>query len=892
MPIDPYELIKLVASIFIIIVPGYLWSFLFSKHLTRLERFVFGFVVGIGVLIFSLFIFNIIFDAKITQTFTILLFTLYTIPVLVLYGLHIRRFGLPKIDLTSIKNKKFLMLVGILLFTAFMTFLPHLSNNCFLPFHVDEWIHWSYSGAVMGSGSTTFTNPYTGMGNIASPEIGFHLATSCIKWLSGSNLLTIFLFMPTIIGIFVSLTAFNIGERSKRKFGLESAFLVGFIPTTIRFLGPSFYVAVTLGLLLLIFIVWAGQLKKIQGALLMTICIWLMFIVHPPTALAGIIIMLIFPVFLAMEKEYKIAILTGIFSLISVFSIVISYYFTEIWDYYVEMFLQATSGKEYLLGLPEIWVNFEYLGILTWVLFIIGAYYSISIGKSLKRTLSFSSIAFIIIIGLYSKLNYGVPIIYERTFLYLFLLVTLVAGVGLSELRKTVEIIAKKNTFKKFKQLSKNSGYILTIAVCGSLLLITVPVHAELPYYQLIDEKDYEAFIWIENNMDDYRDENHSYEKAAVHPFKASPFSAITGLYTISSTMHPVYGYELHTDMEKFLNEKCVNTSFLEQHELSVIYGHCDNAYSEEVYENVYLYGGMPPTANFTYLPENPNIGDTVYFTSNFTTPSGRITMWEWDFGDGNTSYGETTGLEFDGVNDYAVVPNSPSLELSDAITIETWIKLNSDPDCDENNNWRRVFSKYGSWDIILEQNGKPTWSVRVDEERYRWFGSTPEWPVDEWVHVAWMYDGAKGELTSFFNGTKYTHNIDTTGDLDVSDNDVLINKPNCEACPKKGGNLPGAIRDIRIYNKVLTTDEILQNYNSTSDDNVVSNGLVSWWKMDEMGKTAQDYMGNNEATIFGAKWINDASHKYNQSGTYQVTLTVLNEKGLNYSISKNITVY
>lgn len=883
MPLDLYEFIKLLTGIFIIIVPGYLWSFLFSKHLTCLERFVFGFVIGIGVLISALFIFNIIFDAKITQTFTILLFILYTVPVLVLYGLHIYRFGLPTIDFTPIKNKKFLILAGILLFTAFMTFLPHLSNSYFLPFHVDEWIHWSYSRAVMEGGSISFANPYTGIGTIANTEIGFHLATSCIKWLTGCNLLTIFLFMPTVIGIFVSLTAFNIGERSKRKFGLESAFLVGFIPTTIRFLGPSFYVAVTLGLLLLIFIIWVGQLKKMQGALLMVICAWLMFIVHPPTALAGIIIMFIFSVFLAIGKEYKIALLTGIFSLISVLSIFISYYFTETWDRYVEMFLQATYGKEYLLGLPEIWVNFEYLGILTWVLFVIGAYYSISIGRSLKRTLSFSSIMFIIIIGFYTKFNYGIPIIYERTFLYLFLLVTLVAGVGLSELRKAIEIIAKKNTFKKFKQLSKNSGYILTIAICGSLLLITVPVHVEIPYYQMIDEKDYEAFIWIENNIDDYRDENHSYEKAAVHPFKASPFSAITGLYTISSTMHPLYGYELHIDMGKFLNEKCVNTSFLEQHGLSVIYGHCDNEYSEEVYENVYLYGGMPPTANFTYLPDNPDINDTIYFTSNFTTPYGRITMWEWDFGDGNISYGETTGLEFDGIDDYVEIHDNPSLDVTDSITLEMWVKPKI-------KSQKMVLTgKRGAYQIWRSNN---TWYFGVfNESGYHGSGySSTAVPTEEWVHVVGIYNSnlSNDQVQIWINGVK-ENSRNHTGSIKNTGNPFRI-----------GGKLSswgdvyfnGDIANVRIYKRALTPAEISQNYNATSGEDIIKSDLVSWWKMDEMGKTAQDPIGGNEATIFGAKWINGVSHKYNQSGAYQVTLAVLNEKGLDYSISKNITIH
>ena len=60
---------------------------------------------------------------------------------------------------------------------------------------------------------------------------------------------------------------------------------------------------------------------------------------------------------------------------------------------------------------------------------------------------------------------------------------------------------------------------------------------------------------------------------------------------------------------------------------------------------------------------------------------------------------------------------------------------------------------------------------------------------------------------------------------------------------------------------------------------------------MDEMGKAARDSIGSNDGNIYGARWINTASHRYNRSGAFQVNLTVWNEEGLNYLISKNITI-
>ena len=891
MPVEHFELIKLITGIIVITIPGYLWSFTLFKHLSRLERFVFGFVFGLGILTCTTFMLNAIFDIRITQTFVVLLFALYASPAFILYGISIYRFGLPKIDLTPIKNKKFIILVGILCFTLFMMFLPHLSNNYYLPFHVDEWIHWSYSQSVMESGSTTFTNPYTGVGNTTHAETGFHICTACIAYLSSANLPSIFLFLPSIIGAFISLTAFNIGERSKRKFGLEAAFIIAFIPTTIRFLGPSFYVAVTLGLLLLIFVIWLGQLKKSQGALLVVAFIGFMFIVHPPTALAGITIMIIFSVFLLLGKEYKATLLTGIFSIISIIPIIIAYYLTTRWDYSIEMFLQAAYGKEYLLKLPGIWISFEHFGVITWVLFVIGIYYSFINGKSLKRAMSFASIIFIIIIGFYSQLGYGVPILYERAFLYLFVLVGLTAGVGLSELRKSIECIAVKNTFKRYRQVSKNLRFIPPVVVCTLLLITAVSAHIEIPYYQMIDENDYETFIWIRNHIEDYRSENHSFDIGAVHPFKASPFSAITGIHIISSSMHPIYGISLENQMKKFLNEKCDNTSFLEQHRLSIIYGHCNNEYLKEIHENVFLYYGIPPEANFTFLPNEPTLNDTIYFTSDFTTPSNRIVQWEWNFGDGITSYGEIGGLEFDGIDDYVEIPDDPNWDISKAITIEIRMKLKSDLDCDENNNWRWLISKSGSWDVILEQNRRPTWSIRSDGKSHRWFGSTPTWPIDEWIHVVWTYESSTGEMTASINGNISLYNIGTPGSLDINNNSVQINRPAGVNCPNGSGNFPGVIQYVSIYKRVLTSDEISQNSNASSDNNIVTNGLAGWWRMNEMGKIVRDNKGNNDATIYGAKWMNYAEHKYKYPGTYNVNLTVWNEDGLNRSISKNITV-
>jgi len=49
---------------------------------------------------------------------------------------------------------------------------------------------------------------------------------------------------------------------------------------------------------------------------------------------------------------------------------------------------------------------------------------------------------------------------------------------------------------------------------------------------------------------------------------------------------------------------------------------------------NVILVKG-PPTASFTYSPENPLINDEIRFDASLSYDDGRIVKYEWDFGDG-----------------------------------------------------------------------------------------------------------------------------------------------------------------------------------------------------------------------------------------------------------------
>ena len=99
----------------------------------------------------------------------------------------------------------------------------------------------------------------------------------------------------------------------------------------------------------------------------------------------------------------------------------------------------------------------------------------------------------------------------------------------------------------------------------------------------MIDEADYEAFVWIRDNV------SKDYSTAILDPWKATAFTAVTGkqVYTrIHFSPRPP-----DEEAYAFLRNGCVDTGFLQRNGISLVYtrGPCSNPDLVAVRENVYL---------------------------------------------------------------------------------------------------------------------------------------------------------------------------------------------------------------------------------------------------------------------------------------------------------------
>jgi len=161
------------------------------------------------------------------------------------------------------------------------------------------------------------------------------------------------------------------------------------------------------------------------------------------------------------------------------------------------------------------------------------------------------------------------------------LMLGIIAGAGLMGVR-TFSLPSKLTLWLR-PLLSRNMGNILCLVLIGVTLAIYIPNRQEIPYYHMIDEEDYQAFVWIRDNVND------NYEKAVLDPWKATAFTAITQkpIYT------KIHAYPKPSDIKayKFLEGGCADTAFLRENEIAIVYTRleCNNPDLKELKEFIYV---------------------------------------------------------------------------------------------------------------------------------------------------------------------------------------------------------------------------------------------------------------------------------------------------------------
>ena len=217
-------------------------------------------------------------------------------------------------------------------------------------------------------------------------------------------------------------------------------------------------------------------------------------------------------------------------------------------------------------------------------------------------------------------------------------------------------------------------------------------------------------------------------------------------------------------------------------------------------------------------------IGVAVLFVAGVLTapsyakvdPQTIVGMWLLDDGNGNTAKDSsgnnnngtlTNGpkwvdgkfgkaLSFDGVDDYVAVPNSPSLNITESITIAAWGKYN---DVDAR---QYVVSKGAAY--LIEEN-----STKFLCDMFgcsKWLNSgwaTTVLSKNVWYHVAATYNGSL--ISIYVNGVIESSNAAKCSSLGTTGNILAIGSD----VDGSSFDTDGTIDEVVIFNTALSEDDI-----------------------------------------------------------------------------------
>lgn len=159
----------------------------------------------------------------------------------------------------------------------------------------------------------------------------------------------------------------------------------------------------------------------------------------------------------------------------------------------------------------------------------------------------------------------------------------------------------------------------------------------------------------------------------------------------------------------------------------------------------------------------------------------------------------------FDGESGYVDCGQDPVFDLTDAITVAAWVKLDI-----IDKDWQAIVSKGDSaWRISTNESARSLHFSITGGPVYQQVNGLTELQPGQWHHVAATYDGK--HLKIYMDGVQDADPVSYSGGIATNSHPVYIGE-NAER-PDRIWN--GMLDDIRIYDYALTAAEIAQLYDA-----------------------------------------------------------------------------
>jgi hypothetical protein len=213
--------------------------------------------------------------------------------------------------------------------------------------------------------------------------------------------------------------------------------------------------------------------------------------------------------------------------------------------------------------------------------------------------------------------------------------------------------------------------------------------------------------------------------------------------------------------------------------------------------------------------PRTPSTEGLVFAldASNSKSYPGSGTSWTDLSGNGNTgtlvngptfNSSNKGSIVFDGIDDYANIPNSTSLQITQNITLTSWLKTNW------NSNTNVILDDLGavpfaSWGLWITSNGKIGW---YDNGSALFRESATSVNTNLPVNIC-----------SVLTGTTVRFYINGVLDANSYTVPALVSNSDVKAIGRRadggGFNFRGDLYYCSIYNRAINSNEVVRNFNS-----------------------------------------------------------------------------
>src|SRR3989344_4224642 len=343
------------------------------------------------------------------------------------------------------------------------------------------------------------------------------------------------------------------------------------------------------------------------------------------------------------------------------------------------------------------------------------------------------------------------------------------------------------------------------------------------------------------------------------------------------------------------------------------VYGSTTATSSSLVLSHTVLLSGLTASTTYHYRVINADGSGNISTSSDFIfttlgapppSSNGLVAHWKLDDGSGlialDSSGNGTTGtlqgnpvwsigkiggsLDFNGVNQYVSLPNIDV--VGTGITIATWVNFDSFP----SNSDARFVSKATNvlendhyWMLGQTNNGnnRLRFRLKTDGNTNTLIASSGNLSVNTWYHVAAVYDGSAMKL--FLDGVE-VGSVAKSGTISTNSSVPV----NLARNPDGSNYLDAELDEVRIYNRGLSANEIIEVMNDTGVDATPpmrSNGSPSGTLPETATSTVVSLITNENAT---GKYATTAGISYDSMLNVFTTTGTLNHSS-SVSVSAGI---